>query len=1153
MAREEVSESVLSDGFSWSAKQPPCPGQFSQRHHPQPQISRIAVPSTQFTQTSNILPSNKSSPHGQTNVSPVHRPSAPQPSLDLPELGLPRIRTSHGSPSRDNLFGVNGTDRPNLASQDELRDIILPTNILDHSCKPPGSVHSKSKGKDKISPAQASSDPIQQQDLNTETTAQQKSSTPSRSAEAIESSRRSQHLQAESGSSQACLGIATKDKSVQNFDNLKLSVSHSTCNGLPQRTRPSSSVCGDLERPTPATPRSSRQAPSQTQDRMRSRPVRSPSSQPGEKRTHRNVRSQSRVSNISRKRSTIRKHRTRTDPERKKEAMHHVAQYWNECIRISEDERIQANLEIEQLQTELSLQEEKLIATIDTMKNKEVHVNKMQSRCAELEDQNQHASTENQRLNEEVNTLKAQLKESSKHISGLRDKFRSYRSKLNEAIAEQQALYTQSCRNHEDSKKQLENEKKLRVDESMTVQNAIAASSKKREELKTCIQKFREEADQESRRRDDIATELNAKLKQQETEIAYERKTVAELQRHIDKQEKIEHKIDDVKHQIQALAESNVSQHSEAEAQKETMSYLVSKLDHITEYLNKPAGSSVTSADMKNMTEALEENIVSKILTPVLSIISEQSREKEYTMNLKKEIHDKLDEVQVGIMHQGEKLDKIREDDELSRSKTLDRLSRLHTQTNDMAKAHDMVTKHMLDWTQNQDSRWDNFEHAIRSEIVQRFEDRQSRICSIEKDLQSVANSYAAKIEAMKELILQSDEEAKIHLGNTIEAIHNALSKGLDETRDRSERAISASETVNASIQTCLKEFKEKFVDGSQHEPQRKEIHQALSKDKSKVLDLQQHVTPLEPASEPSKAIRDKWQGVTKSIDTLKAQLQDMSGRIPKVETMEARFQNMLQVNQVLNATTNYLMAEHTWVNQHLEDKPNSEAQEVNAESPLASQDANAVKDEPTLDSFPEAVVVWNQSIDLVDPVADMTGREEATRRRVVINSPRGDTTSPSPPPSVGKEQRRRREAAAPRSIMRFSASQESTQELRQSRITPNHSQYNRPVESKAVSVVVADKQDMIDQIRSGLVRPKAAEKNWELPTVADFERQAKTSSYDSEIARKHGMGLPEKNQGANAKRVRVDDRLSQTVPESKPRSLQQSSTKKPGVLLLTC
>ncbi|KAH6894259.1 hypothetical protein B0T10DRAFT_545802 [Thelonectria olida] len=1144
--KEEVSESVLSEGFSWSVKQPPRPGQFTQRqNHQSSQVSgpsqvvgasqvsgpsqvlgasqvsgssqasdpsQVAGPPLSLLQPSKFLQNIPTSPRLQVNVPRISRPSAP---LDLPELGLPGNDVSQRSPpSREPTSNSNLPKKSDSPQQGAPRKTISPTQLPSHRSSPI-SVHVKSRSRDKsvLLPVYQKSidltrDPAEPDQADSKLSQKNVRQTPS------------------------------QQRLTHRLDDFKLPLSRGGRQSAPQQNAAPSSACGDLERPAPQTPRSSHRPPGETRARVPSRPILSPRQQDRSDRHH--DRSQSRASNISRKRDGIRKRRARTDPERKKEAMHHVAQYWNECIRISEDEKMQANLEIEQLQNELVQQEEKLVKTIDLVKAKEALVENAKGRCAELEGQSQETAGENERLRDEIMTLVKQLDESKKQVSELKGKHRTYRNKLNEAISEQQELYTLSCQAYEETRKaheltreELQNEKASHAAEAKTIEAALETSRQKREEMKSCLEMFQAEADQETRKRNEIVSELEAKVKQQETELMRERESAAELHRRIEDQANVQDKIEKVDLKVQALVKDAANRNVKDENQKEVSGRISSSLDLIMEHLTKSASDATTSTDVQQMTEKLEERIVAKILPAVLTAISVQTQAEESAVSWRDNIHSKLEQMQAGLRHQGQKQSQDQEANKSSHGELRDILSRLDARSNSMETTHEQTMHNMLEWAQNQSSLQRDLTEALRDEITRQMKNRESVINSLEQQLQLVAEDYGNRVEVVRGLILQSDEEAKKHLQDALEAIHNTLANGFNETRDRSEQALSESEAIHASLESCLKKVEQRLAESPHGDHEFTELREALHKEQITVVGLRKQLAQLENESKATNCLREKWRKDIKGIDVLRAQLKDLSGRLPELESVEAKFRNMLQVNQIINSTASYLVAEHTWVSQHLKSTAELAVQDSNIEEAEESQSIAHAKAEATSGPQPLLTRVFSKLKSSWNPSDGTSSREEAARRKVVVES-RGNTASLSPPPSIEEEQLQRREAPPPRSILRASqlSSQGSVEEQQHNSVALGQSQFNRRAEGKSSAVVTSGKQEMIDQIRSGLVQPKPTRKGWVFPTVADFERDAQIGRHDMELmGKKHAVTITDQDEGPNAKRVKTDGEASQMVP----------------------
>ncbi|KAF7545449.1 hypothetical protein G7Z17_g9163 [Cylindrodendrum hubeiense] len=857
---------------------------------------------------------------------------------------------------------------------------------------------------------------------------------------------------------------------------------------------------------------------------MPSRPIQTPRQQ-GE--TPENPdRSQSRTSNISKKRSTVQKRRARPAPERKKEAMHHVAQYWNECMRISEDERQEAALEVERLQTEISQREKRLNKSLSLLSERENEVKGVQKRCQELEHQENQSADENRRLNGEIDSLQGQLEESKKHADELKDKYRACRSKLNEAIAEHQALFKRSREFYQATKQELEKEKS----HGATINDAIEIGRKKHEELKSRLGELRAQAEQEGHKKDRIVSGLEAKLQQQEAELIHERDSTIKLHQRIEDQVKIQEAVARVESQVQTLIEKSTN--SEASGQ-------------VIEHLNLFKSNAATTMAIKPVIERLEKKIVSRILPAILTVISGQTQADKSAVGFSDEVLVRLEQIQSGIVNQGERRSQDRQNDEAVRREFFDHLGQINTQTFSAEKTFKQVGLHFMEWTQNQNRRAEEFETSLQDRIIQQLRDRESGISTLEQQLQSVADDYSNKIDAMKELILQSDDEAKEHLQKTIDGIRNTLENGFQEESSRSERELSRSEDFRVALESHLKEVKKKLITSSHNDADSGALLQALVKEQNTVAKLQQQLALLEREAKTSEDLREKWQRDIKTIGVLRGQLKEMSGRLPQMESMEAKFQNMTQISQMISSSANYLMEERSWVNQQLRVKSELESQGGSTDVTVSSNPQSMVTNAPT------------SLVDLWDPITGSSFQDESVSRKVVFNSPSGDTNSSCLPPSIEQEQLRRREAAAPRSILRSSgsSSQDSAQDSQLLKIPPNQSQYNRPVMGKASSVATNGKQGMIEQIQTKFVQPIPLQKSWELPTVADFERNIQPNRSDGDVTeKKHLLDSTKQDQSPSIKKLKVEDGASQSMQNlTRYRTRAKAAKRQPILKTYSC
>lgn len=167
-------------------------------------------------------------------------------------------------------------------------------------------------------------------------------------------------------------------------------------------------------------------------------------------------------------------------------------------MQIAADERDEANGEIEMLQSQIHKQGKELNMSVQLLSEKKAELQNTESRCKKLEDQEIQVKANNQRLNDELKTLRDEISESKKRTTTFGDKSRIYKAKLNEAIAEQQALFIRSRDLYKECQEELQKEKSSRAAQALEIDKALDESLKKREDLKQCFQEYRSVAEQEN-------------------------------------------------------------------------------------------------------------------------------------------------------------------------------------------------------------------------------------------------------------------------------------------------------------------------------------------------------------------------------------------------------------------------------------------------------------------------------------------------------------------------------------------------------------------------------------------------------------------------------------------------------------------------------
>lgn len=187
------------------------------------------------------------------------------------------------------------------------------------------------------------------------------------------------------------------------------------------------------------------------------------------------------------------KNRVITDPGRKKIMMNQVAQYWNECIRLTDEEKVQASWEIEQLQAHVHQQRLKLDEANQKIGQEESQRQETKKQFEELQKEHLQVVSVNANLNEEIISIKSELQASKQRAASLNEKCRVYRAKLNETILEQQTLFKETKSFYDDSIYAIRAEGEKHASQTAMIDEALRVSRQKSDKLRAAVQDTRRE------------------------------------------------------------------------------------------------------------------------------------------------------------------------------------------------------------------------------------------------------------------------------------------------------------------------------------------------------------------------------------------------------------------------------------------------------------------------------------------------------------------------------------------------------------------------------------------------------------------------------------------------------------------------------------
>ncbi|SCN82348.1 uncharacterized protein FFMR_09533 [Fusarium fujikuroi] len=1116
--REEVSTSTMAEGFCFAEKKPPRPGQFSERPKPeQPQAA----------DTSQFFPRPKNIPAEHSPLSPlhapvhIHRPAIP---LDLPELGLTGCKVLSEISSHVNEENLTGRS----------------DNSSSHTIVP------LEKSSTRDSPGEASVICIDSSRLPHENTSEASdinAPPPTETGSIFDAFRFGKEATKAQVSQrlgkQVNISLPHIKGHGRQLEGLKLPLPHVTRVDRASHQAPSSSTCGDLEAPVPRTPVTT------TKSRNRVSRGHWPTQPPSASKYHRvsdrnNDRPASRSSNISRKRSAKQRvyHRPTFEPDRKKIAMQNVAEYWNECIQIAEAERQEAFQEITLLEDKLRHTQKALDKSVQLIAEKDSAIGDSKCRLGKLQEEGSLAEKETQRLQGEIESLRSDLIKSRDLEAATHEKYRKHRSKLNEAIKEQQVLFSRARNLHKEANDELQKERDRREKEAKAVELALEDSHRKREELKSCIEKYRSESEQEAQKQKHTISELQLRLENQEKEINREREAATELQNRLKTESSLLDEVKTFRSDMSSLREGNEKYTEWSEKQGRLTNTLLEKLELMSNHLESRSDGQMTKEEVKVMADKLETNIVSRLMSEIQKIISSQSDAKESAGSLQDIIQEHFEKLHNNIVDQQETLSKCQQWHEKAHQALVEHLGDISAKTLATQKTCDETNKSLARLATGHSVWQEGFQTHLDNKLTKQLQDRESKIGDLEETLHQISQEWSKKLDLMKTSMLESDEQAREYLQATICEIKTRLTTKLEEERVASEKDISKSETMQAAVEAHLQQVKIQLEGMSSSGPESQLLRETLAEERKKTHDLQQQLAALECDSGVNAELFQRQLQDLKAIDVLKNQLEGMTEQVPRVENLNTTFNKMVDLNQVMQSTAFYLSKERHWVNEKLGVIPQAVGSrgETGTQSVYfnehGSEESNSCGQEKSTDTKGSASLSDLTTLDL-------HYQGERYRRKVVVASPALEASSPAPAPSVIQEQARRREGSAPRSILRLSTA--STQETETIRPPANHSQYNRPVMAKVNSAIDCSNPEMVEQIRSGLIQSKPARPNWDFPTMEDFAKEILPNGKDDGgIGKKHSISFvgEEDDIASPNKRVKSEEAPADSQPESSDRPL---------------
>ncbi|CAG9999023.1 unnamed protein product [Clonostachys byssicola] len=787
--------------------------------------------------------------------------------------------------------------------------------------------------------------------------------------------------------------------------------------------------------------------------------------------------------------------------------MQQLAQYWNECLKIAEEEKAEANEEIERLQIEMRSQSRKLEEARLRLGQKEVQVNELESQNAELKEHDDGTISQNAKLTEEVDELRKELSDSNTKISHLGEKCKSFKDKINEVLTEQQTLYGQVEASFQAAVTELEREKAKRETDVKEIDSALDLCEKKREEMKREFDDIHARDQYEIQQSKQTISLLTNEIKAQHEEAMAREKDLAEnLRRQNDiqyqnGQEKLQH----VESKVDLVLDACRQRFQKENENSAPIASISDKIDLVVDVIGSTPSQNQQKLfeTMRSAIEPIAQELETRIVSQIDGEFSKYDELEKTISKFAQAFQGELANITKAISWQLE-----------ARVEQTSNTDHLHNTIVEYLK--DMkdgmnYTKELCEGTRNVQHELNQVVHnallstteSERDCLTRKIEERDLKINDLWQQLISLKDDHSAKLEAFntketaqeQTIITQLFRDNLHHIGQSLQQEFERERQEFSEKMSHGEKA---NENLRAQIQEAISKIIELKVSGS---PDAEKLEEELQGERHSVASLTRKIGNLEQELKNTEMIRGQWhQGLT-SVNTFRAKLEAVAQRLPKVEAIAAKLNGITRLNEVIDSTSRFFDAEKQWLKTELSGR--SKVGESNPDDQLGSNMIiSSASQDPILKlnslAFPPELLPTSRKVESL--IEENLHAEDASRRKVLVYSPTGDSESPSPPPSIGQEQKRRREAVRPRSILR--SSKELLQKMQASqrsefRGNPMHgSQFNRPVVADTTPGCGNDMANkIINDLQSTLAPPPRFQHGWEFPTVAEFEESVRLGS----------------------------------------------------------
>ncbi|RFU74153.1 hypothetical protein TARUN_8109 [Trichoderma arundinaceum] len=780
---------------------------------------------------------------------------------------------------------------------------------------------------------------------------------------------------------------------------------------------------------------------------------------------------------------------------RKDIAITKLGQYWNECLELNGAETREALWEVQRLQDDIQHHKVKLEKSRALLDQKDIKLCEVETLYKTLLEEDARVLGDNENLNLELKTLRQQLSEEKKRAEAIINKHRSCRSKLNEAIKEQQDLFVRSRTFYQETMDQLRKENACKTSASDAVDKALENSHKKREEMKRCIEEYRIQADKDIKQKDHLISELKEKLNHQEALLAQEKLSTDNLRAQAEEESRAYQCVRALEAKMDSLMAHHTTQNEqrESDAQQSTqmMNMLNLKLDSLIAGGNLVASNMLSREDLELKMSVGEKNIIDKLSPMILSLENGQSGTTCAIAKLEASVRQDLDRLKDEAMQLFGTYEESKEANNTQLQGLQNHICKLGNSLKETENGYEQIGQ-KVDALVSGEQNGQRTTNGLLQDMMLRLSAHGAKLDDLECRIERAYKGFKDQIESKISEALTDGKETT-NLVSSATELRRILEEGFEKERQRAAQLLQGNESIVKVLTSHIDDHKQLAV---QTDPKTHELQATLNSEREAAVLLTRKIQALEQKAQESEVLREQWLNDIQIMDTARSQLKTMQERIADVERYDKKLDRILEINKSIQSSASYLAEEKEWVQQELIGR---------VPEPIVSKVVVSCEIErPPLSLSTEA----SEGTENRAPA-----KEDVACRKVTVHSPDPGEKSPSPPPTVIQEQKRRREVTQLRSILKSYAtpvtSESSSLEGPSSQPQVNHSKSSHSSNSSIQKAGSASSREVVAEIRSRLLRH-----DWSFPTVADFERDIQLAGKKRPTP--HSDSMPQESEDAN-------------------------------------